>query len=87
MIVKFTDNFLMIRGLITVLSALKMRNFTRIFLSSERGGGLILTIPRVKLRISTVIYHCRNKQQICIVLSFFMSLPFEVYPVLIIRSE
>ena len=31
MIVKFTDNFLMIRGLITVLSALKMRNFTWIF--------------------------------------------------------
>ena len=31
MIVKFTDNFLMIRGLITVLSALKMRNFPMIF--------------------------------------------------------
>ena len=31
MIVKFTDNFLMIRGLITVLSALKMHNLTRIF--------------------------------------------------------
>ena len=38
MIVKFTDNFLMIRGLITVLSALKMRNFTLIFLKKILGG-------------------------------------------------
>ena len=46
MIVKFTDNFLMIRGLIKILSALKMRNFTRIFPKNspphfrKRGGCL-----------------------------------------------
>ena len=45
MIVKFTDNFLMIRGLITVLSALKMRNFTRIFPKKFRGAHVPPTTP------------------------------------------